>query len=242
VLAQPLVLGASGLMMTVEFLADKIPAVDSCGTVHTLIRIPRERRWRRRCLGGRSGPWTTVAALLGGSLAATSHFHQGRRPSADHTSPEPFSNVVASTAEDVLAGGLLLLVLAYPWVAAGVVLMLCCWRSGCCRSSSASSSACCGGSPAARPRRSNCGEAAAVPAGRRRLARRLRDRAGAGQAPAPGADLFAVEPAAFLRGADRRAGWRSRQSSSTCARRRSTSASCCGCSTGSGRPTTAAGA
>ncbi|MBS1162725.1 MAG: transrane protein [Burkholderiaceae bacterium] len=124
-LAQPWVLGASGLMMTVEFLADKIPAVDSLwDTVHTLIRIPAGAALAAAMLGVDSATWTTVAALLGGSLAATSHFTKAGGRALINTSPEPFSNVVASTAEDVLAGGLLLLVLAYPWVAAGVVLML----------------------------------------------------------------------------------------------------------------------
>ena len=124
-LAQPWVLGASGLMMTVEFLADKIPAVDSLwDTVHTLIRIPAGAALAAAILGVDSATWTTVAALLGGSLAATSHFTKAGGRALINTSPEPFSNVVASTAEDVLAGGLLLLVLAYPWVAAGVVLML----------------------------------------------------------------------------------------------------------------------
>jgi hypothetical protein len=124
-LAQPWVLGASGLMMTVEFLADKIPAVDSLwDTVHTLIRIPAGAALAAAILGVDSATWTTVAALLGGSLAATSHFTKAGGRALINTSPEPFSNVVASTAEDVLAGGLLLLVLAHPWVAAGVVLML----------------------------------------------------------------------------------------------------------------------
>jgi hypothetical protein len=124
-LAQPWVLGASGLMMTVEFLADKIPAVDSLwDTVHTLIRIPAGAALAAAILGVDSATWTTVAALLGGSLAATSHFTKAGGRALINSSPEPFSNVVASTAEDVLAGGLLLLVLAYPWVAAGVVLML----------------------------------------------------------------------------------------------------------------------
>ena len=124
-LAQPWVLGASGLMMTVEFLADKVPAVDSLwDTVHTLIRIPAGAALAAAILGVDSATWTTVAALLGGSLAATSHFTKAGGRALINTSPEPFSNVVASTAEDVLAGGLLLLVLAYPWVAAGVVLML----------------------------------------------------------------------------------------------------------------------
>lgn len=124
-LAQPWVLGASGLMMTVEFFADKIPAVDSLwDTVHTLIRIPAGAALAAAIFGGDSATWTTVAALLGGSLAATSHFTKAGGRALINTSPEPFSNVAASGAEDVLVGGLLMLLLAYPWVAAGIVLLL----------------------------------------------------------------------------------------------------------------------
>ena len=124
-LAHPWVLGASGLMMAVEFFADKIPALDSLwDTVHTLIRIPAGAALAAALFGGDSATWATVAALLGGSLAATSHFTKAGSRALINTSPEPFSNVVASGAEDLLAGGLLLLVLAYPWVAAGIVLLL----------------------------------------------------------------------------------------------------------------------
>jgi hypothetical protein len=124
-LTSPWVLGASGLMMAVEFFADKVPALDSLwDTVHTLIRIPAGAALAAAVLGGDSATWATVAAILGGSLAATSHFTKAGSRALANTSPEPFSNVALSSAEDVLAGGLLLLVLAYPWVAAGIVLLL----------------------------------------------------------------------------------------------------------------------
>ena len=124
-LAHPWVLGASGLMMAVEFFADKVPALDSLwDSVHTLIRIPAGAALAAAVFGGDSATWMTVAALLGGSLAATSHFTKAGSRALINTSPEPFSNVAASSAEDVLAGGLLLLVLAYPWVAAGIVVLL----------------------------------------------------------------------------------------------------------------------
>jgi hypothetical protein len=124
-LAHPWVLGASGLMMAVEFFADKIPALDSLwDTVHTLIRIPAGAALAAAVLGGDSALWATIAAILGGSLAATAHFTKAGSRALINTSPEPFSNVAASSAEDVLAGGLLLLVLAYPWVAAAIVLLL----------------------------------------------------------------------------------------------------------------------
>ena len=124
-LAHPWVLGASGLMMAVEFFADKIPALDSLwDTVHTLIRIPAGAALAAAVLGGDSATWATIAAILGGSLAATSHFTKAGSRALANTSPEPFSNVALSSAEDVLAGGLVLLVLTHPWLAASIVLAL----------------------------------------------------------------------------------------------------------------------
>ena len=131
VLSHPWVLGAAGLMFAVEFLADKVPAVDSLwDAVHTFIRIPAGAALAASVFGfgTASGPdsaaWATVMAIIGGSLAATSHFTKAGARAAVNTSPEPVSNVVASTAEDVLVGGLLALVLAYPLVALGVVIVL----------------------------------------------------------------------------------------------------------------------
>jgi len=125
VLAHPWVLGASALMMAVEFFADKIPALDSLwDTVHTVVRIPAGAALAAALFGGDSALWATLAALLGGSLAATSHFTKAGGRALINTSPEPVSNVAASSAEDVLVGGLLLLAFAYPWAAAMVVLLL----------------------------------------------------------------------------------------------------------------------
>jgi Domain of unknown function (DUF4126) len=125
ILSQPLVLAASGAMLFVEFFADKIPGLDSLwDSVHTFIRIPAGAALAAGVLGGDSATWAFVAALLGGSLAATSHFTKAGSRALINTSPEPVSNVVASSAEDVLVGGLLLLAITYPWAAAGVVLLL----------------------------------------------------------------------------------------------------------------------
>ncbi len=125
IIAHPWVLGVSGFMMLTEFFADKIPALDSLwDTVHTLIRIPAGAALAAGVVGGDSATWAAIAALLGGSLAATSHFTKAGSRALINTSPEPFSNVAASSSEDVLVGGLLVLVLAYPWVAAGIVLVL----------------------------------------------------------------------------------------------------------------------
>lgn len=127
VLSHPWVLGATGVMFLAEFFADKLPAVDSLwDAVHTFIRIPAGAALAASVFGFGPGDaaWATVMAIVGGSLAATSHFTKAGSRAAVNTSPEPFSNIAVSTAEDLLVGGLLALVLAYPLVAAAVVLVL----------------------------------------------------------------------------------------------------------------------
>ena len=126
VLQHPYVLIAAGVMFLVEFVADKIPGVDTLWDgIQTFIRIPAGAALAAGVFGGfDSAAWTTAAAILGGSLAATSHFTKSGARAAANTSPEPFSNVALSVAEDVAIGGLMWLVLTYPWVAAGIVGVL----------------------------------------------------------------------------------------------------------------------
>ena len=126
ILQHPFVLIAAGVMFLVEFVADKIPGVDSLWDgIQTFIRIPAGAALAAGVFGGLdSAAWTTAAAILGGSLAATSHFTKAGTRAAANTSPEPFSNVALSVAEDVAVGGLLWLVMTYPWVAAAIVGVL----------------------------------------------------------------------------------------------------------------------
>ena len=126
ILQHPFVLMAAGLMFLVEFVADKIPGVDTVWDgIQTFIRIPAGAALAAAVFGGLdSAAWTTAAAILGGTLAATSHFTKAGARAAANTSPEPFSNVALSVAEDVAVGGLMWLVLTYPWVAAAIVGLL----------------------------------------------------------------------------------------------------------------------
>jgi hypothetical protein len=124
-LAHPLVLAASGFMCFVEFFADKIPGVDSLwDVVHTLIRIPAGAALAASVFGDSSSAMMLTAAILGGTLAAGSHFTKAGSRAVINTSPEPFSNWTASLTEDVAVGGLLWLGIAHPLAAAIVVLML----------------------------------------------------------------------------------------------------------------------
>ena len=124
-LAHPLVLAASGFMCFVEFFADKIPGVDSLwDVVHTLIRVPAGAALAASVFGDSSSAMMLTAAILGGTLAAGSHFTKAGSRAVINTSPEPFSNWTASLTEDVAVGGLLWLGIAHPLAAAVVVLLL----------------------------------------------------------------------------------------------------------------------
>ena len=124
-LQHPVVLIAAGVMFVLEFFADKIPGVDTLWDgIQTFIRIPAGAALAAGVFGAMdNAAWTTAAAILGGSLAATSHFTKAGARAAANTSPEPLSNMALSVAEDLAVGGLLWLVLTYPWVAAAIVVV-----------------------------------------------------------------------------------------------------------------------
>lgn len=117
VLQHPAVLGASALMLFTEFFADKIPFVDSVwDAVHTLIRIPAGAALAAGAIGADSVTMGWIGALLGGSLAATSHATKMTTRAAVNTSPEPFSNVAVSFFEDGLVVLLLWLSATHPGI------------------------------------------------------------------------------------------------------------------------------
>jgi hypothetical protein len=123
-LQHPAVLAASGFMLFVEFFADKIPFLDSMwDAVHTVIRIPAGAALAAGALGADSQAMAWIAALLGGGLAATSHATKMTTRAAVTTSPEPFSNVAVSLAEDGLVVFMLWLSAAHP-VAFAIVLLV----------------------------------------------------------------------------------------------------------------------
>jgi len=129
-LQHPVVLVASFAMFVVEFVADKIPGLDSLwDTVHTFIRIPAGAALAAGALGGDSAAWSLVAALLGGTLAATSHAAKTTARAAANTSPEPFSNLALSLAGDAFVPVVLWLAVEHaawfwPVLAVAVVLSL----------------------------------------------------------------------------------------------------------------------
>ena len=121
VLASPLVMGCAAVLAMIEFLADKIPLVDSAwDALHTLIRIPAGAALVAGLVSGWAGDhgqaWGVVAALLGGGLAATAHAAKASTRAAANTSPEPFSNIGLSLMGDVAVPAMLWLAVAHPFI------------------------------------------------------------------------------------------------------------------------------
>jgi hypothetical protein len=125
-LQHPVVLGASFLMFVVEFVADKIPGLDTLwDTVHTFIRIPAGAALAAGVFGGDSTAWAMVAALLGGTLAATAHTAKATTRAAVNTSPEPFSNLGLSLMGDAAVPAMLWLAWEHPlWFFPALALSL----------------------------------------------------------------------------------------------------------------------
>ena len=125
VLANPWVMGVAGLAALAEFFADKVAWLDSIwDTVHTLIR-PVGGALLALAVVDPGDPATQVIAfILGGGGALLAHGGKAGARAVVNASPEPFSNVVVSTAEDVVTGGLLYLAYQYPAAAAGVAALL----------------------------------------------------------------------------------------------------------------------
>lgn len=125
VLANPWVLGISAIGAVAEFFADKVAWLDSIWDgLHTLIRPVGGALLALAVVDSADPTWQVIAFLLGGGAAFASHATKASARAAVNTSPEPFSNVVVSTVEDVATGGLLILAFANPVAALIVALVL----------------------------------------------------------------------------------------------------------------------
>lgn len=115
VLSNPMVMTAAGFMYCVEFFADKIPGVDSgWDTIHTFIRIPAGAMLASSAVGDVTPAIELTSALLGGSLAAGTHFTKSGSRLLINTSPEPVTNWTASITEDIVVIGGLWAALYHP--------------------------------------------------------------------------------------------------------------------------------
>ena len=115
VLEHTFVLIASGIMLVVDFLADKIPGFDSLwDSIHTFIRIPIGAMLAWGAMGDSTPAIQLAAGLLGGAITTGTHLAKTGTRAAINTSPEPFSNWTASFAEDGMFLGGLWLVFSHP--------------------------------------------------------------------------------------------------------------------------------
>jgi hypothetical protein len=120
-----IVIGAAVVMYLIEFLADKIPYVDSLwDVIHTAIRPVGGALIAVTTLGEASPTVEALVALLGGTVAAGSHLTKTSTRAAANASPEPFSNWFLSIGEDLFVVGLGFLALKYPVAALVVAAVL----------------------------------------------------------------------------------------------------------------------
>jgi hypothetical protein len=121
----PVVIGAALTLYAIEFVADKIPWLDSLwDAMHTAIRPIGSAVVAVTAMGDASPALSTAAALLGGSIAMTTHLAKAGTRAAVNASPEPFSNWILSLGEDVLAIGISYGALRHPVLALTIALGL----------------------------------------------------------------------------------------------------------------------
>jgi len=127
ILANPVVLGVALTLFLIEFIADKIPYVDSAwDALHTFIRPPAAAllSYSAFAVGGVPEEWKLAAALLAGGVALTSHGAKASTRAAANASPEPVSNWTLSLLEDGLAVFLAWMAAEHPLLTATVVVVL----------------------------------------------------------------------------------------------------------------------
>jgi len=121
----PIIIVAAIALYLVEFVADKIPWFDSVwDVVHTVVRPVGGALVAVTALGDASPAGRVLVALLGGSIAMTTHLTKAGTRAVANTSPEPFSNWALSLGEDVLAVGISYVALEHPMIALAVAIAL----------------------------------------------------------------------------------------------------------------------
>ncbi len=118
------VIGVALFLYVIEFVADKVPYVDSVwDVVHTFIRVPAGAAMAAATFGDFDKGVQLIALLVGGSIALSSHGTKATSRMAINTSPEPFSNIGASLLEDGVVIGSTFLAVYYPVVIIVVVVI-----------------------------------------------------------------------------------------------------------------------
>jgi hypothetical protein len=120
------VLGVAGALYAVQFVADKIPAIDSVwDLVHTFIRVPAGAILAASAFAHFDPKIRLIAMLAGGGIALSSHGAKTATRLAANTSPEPFSNVLLSLIGDAIAFGGALVMSVHPVVLLVIALGAC---------------------------------------------------------------------------------------------------------------------
>jgi len=118
------VIGVAAGMFVVEFIADKIPAVDSVwDVIHTFIRVPAGAIMAAAAFSHADPAVRIIALLVGGGVALSSHGTKAAVRATANLSPEPFSNIALSLAEDAIAFGSSFLLAWFPVVMLGIVAL-----------------------------------------------------------------------------------------------------------------------
>lgn len=124
VLANPWVIGVAVFLYAVEFVADKVPYVDSVwDAVHTFIRVPAGAIIALSATAELDPALRVVALLVGGGLALSTHGTKATMRAAANTSPEPLTNWTLSLVEDVFAVGAIVLAVLHPVVILVVIFI-----------------------------------------------------------------------------------------------------------------------
>ena len=125
VLANPWVMGVAAIAALAEFFADKVAWLDSAwDAVHTVVRPIGGALLALAIVDPGDPANQAIAFILGGGAALAAHGGKAGARAVVNASPEPFSNMVVSTAEDVASAGLLWLAYAHPYIAGGIALVL----------------------------------------------------------------------------------------------------------------------
>lgn len=131
VLGEWWVIGLAGAFYLIEFVADKIPAVDSMwDALHTFIRVPAGAILAATAFAEFDPAVKAVAMIVGGGIALGSHGAKAATRLAANTSPEPVSNVALSVGEDILAFGSTVLMAFFPvliLIVVAIFLILLIW-------------------------------------------------------------------------------------------------------------------
>jgi Domain of unknown function (DUF4126) len=119
------IIGVSGTLFAVEFIADKIPGFDLLwNALHTFIRVPVAALLAFRATSQLTPGMQMLATALGAAIALAAHGSKTAARALVTPSPEPVSNIALSSTEDVAAVGITWLATQHPWVAASITLTL----------------------------------------------------------------------------------------------------------------------